>query len=64
MQPQNYQPYIPANTGVFGEYGWSGILRGAGVVFFVFLGFDIISTAAQETKIHSVICLLVLLVLC
>lgn len=50
VQPQNYQPYIPTNTGVFGEYGWSGILRGAGVVFFVFLGFDIISTAAQETK--------------
>ncbi|MDI9860449.1 amino acid permease [Flectobacillus roseus] len=50
VQPQNYQPYIPANTGIFGEYGWSGILRGAGVVFFVFLGFDIISTAAQETK--------------
>jgi APA family basic amino acid/polyamine antiporter len=36
VQPQNYQPYIPANTGIFGEYGWSGILRGAGVVFFVF----------------------------
>jgi APA family basic amino acid/polyamine antiporter len=50
VQPQNYQPYIPENTGVFGEFGWSGILRGAGVVFFVFLGFDIISTAAQETK--------------
>ncbi len=46
----NYQPYIPQNTGTFGEYGWSGIIRGAGVVFFVFLGFDIVSTAAQETK--------------
>lgn len=43
-------PYIPVNTGKFGEYGWSGILRGAGVVFFVFLGFDIVSKAAQETK--------------
>lgn len=50
IQPANLVPYIPANTGLFGEYGWSGILRGAGVVFFVYLGFDIISTAAQETK--------------
>ncbi|SEK78405.1 amino acid/polyamine/organocation transporter, APC superfamily [Chitinophaga rupis] len=50
IQPANYTPYIPANTGTFGEYGWSGILRGAGVVFFVYLGFDIISAAAQETR--------------
>ncbi|MFC0185554.1 amino acid permease [Pseudarcicella hirudinis] len=50
IQPANYHPYIPENTGTFGEFGWSGILRGAGVVFFVFLGFDIIATAAQETK--------------
>lgn len=50
IQPANLVPYIPANTGLFGEYGWSGVLRGAGVVFFVYLGFDIISTAAQETK--------------
>lgn len=50
IDPANYQPYIPANTGVFGEFGWSGILRGAGVVFFVFIGFDIVATMAQETK--------------
>lgn len=50
IQPANYHPYIPANTGKFGEYGWSGILRGAGVIFFVFLGFDMVSTAAQEAK--------------
>lgn len=50
IQPQNYQPYIPANTGTFGEFGWSGVLRGAGVVFFVFIGFDIVATMAQETK--------------
>lgn len=50
IQPQNYQPYIPANTGSFGAFGWSGILRGAGVVFFVFIGFDIVATMAQETK--------------
>jgi APA family basic amino acid/polyamine antiporter len=50
IDPANYQPYIPQNTGVFGEFGWSGILRGAGVVFFVFIGFDIVATMAQETK--------------
>ncbi|MBX0290159.1 amino acid permease [Hymenobacter sp. HSC-4F20] len=50
IDPANYQPYIPENTGVFGEFGWSGILRGAGVVFFVFIGFDIVATMAQETK--------------
>ncbi|MBO0951553.1 amino acid permease [Fibrella forsythiae] len=50
IDPANYQPYIPANTGTFGEYGWSGVLRGAGVVFFVFIGFDIVATMAQEAK--------------
>ena len=46
----NYHPYIPANTGTFGEFGWSGILRGAAIVFFAFLGFDSVSTMAQETR--------------
>lgn len=46
----NWQPYIPENTGSFGEYGWSGILRGAGVVFYAYLGFDALSTAAQEAR--------------
>lgn len=46
----NYHPFIPNNTGTFGEFGWSGVLRGAGVVFFVFIGFDIVATMAQETK--------------
>jgi len=50
INPENYVPYIPANTGTFGEFGISGIFRGAGVVFFVFIGFDIIATMAQETK--------------
>lgn len=47
---ENYTPYIPANTGTLGEFGFSGILRGAAIVFFAFLGFDAVSTAAQETK--------------
>lgn len=50
IQPENYKPFIPANTGEFGSFGWSGILRGAGVVFFVFIGFDIVATMAQETR--------------
>lgn len=50
IDPANYHPFIPANTGKFGEFGWSGILRGAGVIFFVFIGFDIVATMAQETK--------------
>jgi len=43
-------PFIPPNTGVFGEFGWSGVLRGAGVMFFAYIGFDAVSTAAQEAK--------------
>jgi basic amino acid/polyamine antiporter, APA family len=50
INPSNHTPYIPENTGNFGEFGWSGIIRGAGVVFFAFIGFDAVSTAAQEAK--------------
>ncbi|TAL39443.1 MAG: amino acid permease [Spirochaetes bacterium] len=46
----NYVPFIPQNTGEFGHFGWSGILRGAGFIFFAYIGFDTISTAAQEVK--------------
>jgi len=46
----NWQPYIPENTGTYGKFGWSGILRGAGVVFYAYLGFDALSTTAQEAK--------------
>jgi len=49
-QPNHWHPFIPANTGENGHYGWSGILRGAGVVFFAYIGFDAVSTAAQEAK--------------
>jgi APA family basic amino acid/polyamine antiporter len=49
-QPNHWHPFIPANTGERGHYGWSGILRGAGVVFFAYIGFDAVSTAAQEAK--------------
>ncbi|PTS97181.1 amino acid transporter [Pedobacter sp. HMWF019] len=50
IDPANYKPYIPQNTGEFGHYGWSGILRGAALVFFVFIGFDAVAASAQETK--------------
>jgi APA family basic amino acid/polyamine antiporter len=46
----NLTPLIPPNTGTFGEFGWSGVLRGAGVMFFAYIGFDAVSTAAQEAK--------------
>ncbi|HKR08533.1 MAG TPA: amino acid permease [Gemmatimonadaceae bacterium] len=46
----NWHPFLPANTGEYGHYGWSGIVRGAAVVFFAYIGFDAVSTAAQEAK--------------
>jgi APA family basic amino acid/polyamine antiporter len=46
----NWHPFLPANTGAFGSFGWSGVLRGAGVIFFAYIGFDAVSTAAQEAK--------------
>lgn len=50
IRPENYEPYIPANTGTFGEFGFSGIIRAAAIVFFAYIGFDAVSTAAQEAK--------------
>ncbi|CAG1773185.1 putative amino acid permease YhdG [uncultured bacterium] len=50
IDPANWRPFIPDNTGEFGYFGWSGVLRGAGVVFFAYIGFDAVSTAAQEAK--------------
>jgi APA family basic amino acid/polyamine antiporter len=46
----NWKPFIPPNTGEFGEFGWSGVFRGAGLIFFAYIGFDVVSTAAQESK--------------
>jgi APA family basic amino acid/polyamine antiporter len=50
IKPENYTPYIPENTGKFGEFGFSGIIRAAAIVFFAYIGFDAVSTAAQEAK--------------
>ena len=46
----NWHPFIPPSTGVRGHFGWSGVMQGAGIVFFAYIGFDAVSTAAQEAK--------------
>jgi APA family basic amino acid/polyamine antiporter len=46
----NWNPFIPENTGRFGEFGWSGVARGAASIFFAYIGFDAVSTAAQEAR--------------
>jgi len=50
VRPENWTPFVPPNAGEFGRFGWSGVLRGAGVIFFAYIGFDAVSTAAQEAK--------------
>ncbi len=46
----NYHPFLPPNTGHFGAFGWTGVLAGAGQIFFAYIGFDAVSTAAQEAR--------------
>ena len=48
IDPKNYVPFLPANTGTFGEYGWSGVLRAAGIVFFAYIGFDVCVHSGSE----------------
>jgi len=50
LDTQLWHPFLPPNTGEFGSFGWSGVLRGAAVIFFAYIGFDAVSTAAQECK--------------
>lgn len=50
IDPHNWHPFIPPNAGKFGDFGWSGVMRGASLVFFAYIGFDAVSTAAQEAK--------------
>lgn len=50
IKPANYHPFIPPNTGHFGEFGISGVMRAAGIIFFAYIGFDSVSTAAQESR--------------
>ena len=50
VNAQNWHPFIPPNTGEWGVFGWSGVIRGAGVIFFAYIGFDAVSTTAQEAR--------------
>ena len=50
INPANYTPFLPPNTGEFGSFGISGVMMGAGTIFFAYIGFDAVSTAAQECK--------------
>lgn len=50
IDKSNLTPFIPQNEGTFGKFGWSGVFRAAGMIFFAYMGFDAVSTAAQETK--------------
>src|SRR4029078_2654006 len=50
LNTANLTPFVPENTGSFGSFGWSGVLRASGVVFFAYIGFDAVSVAAQEAR--------------
>ena len=50
VQRENLTPFLPPNTGEFGSFGWSGVMRGAAIMFFAYIGFDAVSTAAQEAR--------------
>jgi APA family basic amino acid/polyamine antiporter len=50
VKTANWHPFIPPNTGTSGQFGWTGVMTGAGVIFFAYIGFDAVSTAAQEAK--------------
>jgi len=50
VRTAHWSPFVPHNTGRWGEYGWSGVLRAAGIVFYTYLGFDAVSVSAQEAR--------------
>ena len=50
VHPENWRPFIPPNAGTFGQFGWSGIARAAGTLFFAYIGFDGVSTLAEEAR--------------
>lgn len=50
VDPANWQPFVPENSGEPGHFGWSGVVRAAGLVFFAYIGFDAVSTSAQEAR--------------
>ena len=50
INPGNWHPYIPPNTGTFGHFGWTGVMQGAAIIFFSYVGFDTASTTALEAR--------------
>ena len=50
VNPANFRPYLPPNAGTFGHFGWSGVLQGAAIIFFSYVGFDTASTTALEAR--------------
>ncbi len=50
VNPDYWTPFVPENTGRFGHFGWSGVAQAAGIIFYAYIGFDCVSTAAQEAK--------------
>jgi len=50
IDTSNWRPYLPANTGEFGHFGWSGVMQGAAIIFFAYIGFDTAATTAQEAR--------------
>jgi len=50
VSSDNLTPFIPENAGSFGKFGWSGVIQAAGIIFFAYIGFDAVSTAAQEAR--------------
>lgn len=50
IDTSNWTPLIPENTGRFGQFGWSGVLQGAGIIFFSYIGFDTAATTAREAR--------------
>jgi APA family basic amino acid/polyamine antiporter len=50
IMPDNLDPFVPPNAGTWGEFGWSGVFRATGVIFFAYIGFDAVSVAAQEAR--------------
>lgn len=50
VNPENWVPFVPENTGEFGKFGWTGVAQAAGIIFYAYIGFDCVSTAAQEAR--------------
>ena len=50
INPANYHPFLPPNTGAFGSFGLSGVMMGAGTIFFAYIGFDATADSARAAR--------------